>query len=48
MQRLPVLLAVTLAIIALSPAATLAQMDPSLHVFSDDTRVHDHVMSLIR
>lgn len=48
MQRLPVFLAVTLAMIALSPAATPAQVGPSLLVFSDDTRVHDHVMSLIR
>ena len=47
MQNYPVFLTVTLAMIALSPAAALAQESPSLLVFSDDTKVHDDVMPLI-
>ncbi len=46
MQKLAVFLTATLAMIALSPAATLAQEGPSLLVFSDNARVHGHVMSL--
>ena len=47
MQRLPVFLTVTLAMIALSPATALTQEDPSLLIVSDNSRVHDHVMPSI-
>ena len=47
MQKLTVFLTAILAMTALSPAVTLAQMGPSLLVFSDDTRVHDQLMPLI-
>lgn len=47
MQKLAVFLTAILAMIALSPAATLAQKGPSVLVFSDHAKVHDHVRPLI-
>ncbi len=48
MQKLPVYLTIIFAIIALFPSIGLPQMVPSLLVYSDDSKVHDDVMPLIK